>query len=228
MTVARHPLLAESPFDQAPVPGRPNPYWDEIRTLRLDRDVQHYAGTDHAIPVELDDPIQRRLVRTYAHAIPTPSDLDWIADVLDGRAVVEVAAGNGYWAWQLTLAGVKDVAAFDRDPYGDARADGPGPRYHRVDHGEHEVAARYSDRALMLCWPPPGEPLAADALRAYAGDLLIYVGEPKGGCTADRAFFHALASGWRSLGHSPRHVTYGGLHCRVEAYKRLARSKAGQ
>ncbi|UKD50805.1 hypothetical protein L3Q65_00485 (plasmid) [Amycolatopsis sp. FU40] len=212
-------LLAESPYDQQPVPSRPNPYWQEVRSLPLDRLADVYAGTDHAIPVKLDGHYYPKLVQTYAHAIPTPADVDWIADVLDGRGVVEVGAGNGYWAWQISMAGA-DVRAYDRTPYCSVPGTAPGPRYHSVERGGHEVAAACPDRALLLCWPPSENPLAADALRAYTGDLLVYVGEHVGCSTADDDFFDLLEDGWTSLGHSPRHVTYGGLHCGVTAYRR--------
>jgi hypothetical protein len=39
--------------------------------------------------------------------------------------------------------------------------------------------------------------MAADALQAYRGDLLLYVGEGRGGYNADRRFFDALEARWR-------------------------------
>jgi hypothetical protein len=51
-------------------------------------------------------------------------------------------------------------------------------------------------RALFLCWPSYRDPFAARALTAFAGAVLLYVGEPAGGHTADDAFFEQLAREW--------------------------------
>ncbi|MET9263769.1 hypothetical protein [Amycolatopsis sp. NPDC004079] len=100
------PLLAESPYDQQPEPGRPNPYWQGIRSLPLDRDAAGYAGT--------------------GHAIPTPADIDWIAAVLDGRSVVEVGAGTGTGPWQLSMAGA-GVSRAAASPAEELRRPAAGP-----------------------------------------------------------------------------------------------------
>lgn len=66
---------------------------------------------------------------------PTPT---WIAAILGDRGVVEVGAGKGYWARQLSTAGWTGwptAATLRRHP-----RDRTGPRYHL---GEHEVAAAH-------------------------------------------------------------------------------------
>jgi hypothetical protein len=94
-----------------------------------------------------------------------------------------------------------------------------------VEQGDAAAASRHSDRALMLCWPPKELPcaacqqqgreqdsrglfLASDALSAYRGDVLIYVGEWEGrsgsveslspfGETGGPRFQQQVASSWR-------------------------------
>lgn len=221
------PMLG-SAYDQAPTTQ--NPYWDIVRLLPLDRSIDYYDGSGHATQV---DGYARRvgrdylasrdqLCKTYAYAIPTPDDLVWLASTLDGRGVVEIGTGTGYWAWQLHQAGV-DVLAVDEFP-GEANTFCGPTQYHPVLQAGPRTAKHHPDRALMLCWPPYGHFMAAQSLEHYTGDLLIYIGEPSGGCTADDDFFEMLEKDWDHLGHSPRHVTYAGIHCYVEAYARKGAS----
>lgn len=199
-----------------------NPYWDIVRRLPLD---PFEWGSEIRVEGYLHDPRVRgryiasrhQLAKTYAWSIPAPNDIAWIAGLLEGRGVIEVGAGTGYWAWQLSQSGV-DVRAYDIAPGGNHWCG--TVQYHPVLLGEAEVASLYGDRALFLCWPPYDQPLAADALRAYDGDLLIHAGEGEGGCTGDDDFYRLLSSEWTEIGDSPGHVTFSGIHCWLTAYRR--------
>jgi hypothetical protein len=173
------------------------------------------------------------LRRLYAWAVPTPEALDAVTAV-SPRGVVDVGAGTGYWAHLLRRRGV-DTLAYDAVPVDDAAAHNghhtlPGsgaaaPPFARVLRaGAADAARAHPERTLLLCWPPPegedagpqaGRTMALDALAAYAGSTLIYVGEDDGaadaaalsatthapgagrrGATAGPAFHGALAAGW--------------------------------
>lgn len=54
------------------------------------------------------------------------------------------------------------------------------------------MSQQHPDRALGLVWPPYGDKMAAEALIHYEGDIVIYVGEGRGGCTADDTFLELL------------------------------------
>lgn len=211
------PLLG-SESDQGTV-GE-NPYWDIVRRLPLDPSCRTGGPTEVEGFPRFGDSYavgRRQLTKSYAWAIPTPGDIAWIVETLDGRDVVEVGAGTGYWAWQLGQSGV-DVAAYDAKPFENHWCG--GAKYHSVRKGGPEMAAEFPRRALMLCWPPYDDPMAEDALSCYKGDLLIYVGESDGGCTAGDGFFRLLERDWTHIGDSPAHVTFSGIHCYVEAYAR--------
>lgn len=220
-TGAQLPPLHKTIYDQRP--AGENPYWDIVRLMPLD---SLFSGGLWGREVAVDGykchvdgrhvVVRNQLTLTYAWAIPTPADIAWIASLVRGRGIVEIGAGTGYWAWQLSQALVH-VVAFDRKPGGNWYCG--TTQYHPVHHGGPEQAAKFPNRALMLCWPPFEDPMAADALRAYAGDTLIFIGE-HGGCTGDEEFFKLLAADWVHIGDSPRHVTFTGVHCHVEAYRR--------
>lgn len=150
----------------------------------------------------------------------TASALDAIARSSGARGIVEIGAGTGHWAAALRQHdSAVDVVAYDNasaipeargvrpsplasakggDSFGDARgskrAGSSGGVILGVD-GTH-AATRHPERALLLVAPPPGA-AAAQWLTAYRGDLLLYVGEGRGGAHADQAFFDIVERGWR-------------------------------
>ena len=127
-------------------------------------------------------------VKHYAWAIPTEEAIEAIVEC---GPVVEIGAGSGYWASLIAQKG-GDVVAYDQhDP--ESNPDYPFEQgWFEVQRGGPEKAAEHSDRALFLCWPPYDAPFAADCVKAYQGDTIIFVGEGSGGCTADNDFFRAV------------------------------------
>jgi hypothetical protein len=173
---------------------------------------EHYPT--FAEVVELDDGgracigHRNRVTSTWTWAIPSPDVLDYMTDVLNGRPVVELGAGNGYWAWMLSQYGI-DVNAYDIAPIGHAdswfsrkkkdqlldetdwKDDHPPREFHPVKKGSIEVLRKRvnANRVLFLCWPPYSSDFAYQAVKEFQGDTVIYIGEPAGGCTADWKFF---------------------------------------
>lgn len=209
--------LAGTPLDDGPVCE--NPYWDLVRLAP--RSSLGYSPDPWEIDwFGFDGPSVYRqdMTALYAWSIPSPADLGWMLDQLDGRGVIEIGAGNGYWAWLLRQLGV-DVTAVD---------DGSWRRawkavWSHVATGGPETAAAHPDRALLLIWPPHGAAMAAQSLAAYTGDLVIYAGEGDGGATGDDDFHDALETGWEPISRAPHHPTYYGIHCRLTAYRRRTR-----
>ena len=162
------------------------------------------------------------LTQVFACAICSPGTLAWLVDALDGTPVVEMGAGTGYWAWLLTQAGV-DVVAYDREP-----RDGP----HRVDlspdlsrgyvpvrRGGPRDVAGHADRALLLVWPPHRAPMAAGALDAFAGDLLVHVGEFYG-ATGNARFFKMLERDFELVSSCPDFVSWAGMRDGASLWRR--------
>lgn len=148
-----------------------------------------------------------RLVKKYAWAIPTNEALDAIARHAP-QGIIEIGAGTGYWASLLRERGV-DVLAFDMAPLAPAGHAAPYlNRYHgdalpwtQVELGTEHILMGdlHHERALFLCWPPYADDMAANALRFYRGDTLIYIGESGGGCTGDDAFHGMLEQAWEEV-----------------------------
>lgn len=220
---ARRPVLddglgriAESAYDQLTPPGVDNPYWELVRQLPSVLDPREGVRPDgfaRELPVG-----HHLLTKRYAWAIPSPGDVAWLAQVVGRRGLVEIGAGSGYWAWQARQAGI-DVIAYEpadssTNPYTD------GTEYASIRREGHTAARHHPDRALLLCWPSHNVPWPAEALHAYRGDLLVYIGPDQGGNCADDGFFELLDRAWTPIGSSPYHVPWRHTRSTMTAYRR--------
>ena len=180
-----------------PAPSRDgylhNPYLDEFQRW------QDRPGIDDRL-WELRDAMFD-LKAAYAYAIPTRAALKLLAA---HAPIVEIGAGAGYWAYLLRQMGV-DVMAYDHEPpdgtYRNIYFEG-GRAWTEVLEGGPEMVPKHGDRALFLCWPPPGSPMAEACLEAFAGDVVVWAGEWRRAC-ATEAFFDALDRSFEEIAAEP-------------------------
>lgn len=199
-----------------------NPYWDIVEPSLTTRNGRRTVDGGRPSGSARLGYAQTILQSVYAYAIPSPETLAWIADGCDGKPIVEIGAGRGYWAAQLAAIGCP-IAAYDSEPPSTAAnlsfpsAPGQPDVWHSVsDLTEYNThTASLEKHALFLCWPPGwSNPMASEALAAYekiGGDRVVFIGEPKGGKTADDAFFAALASRWRLESQDTQFVSWWNL-----------------
>jgi hypothetical protein len=219
--------IAGGRYDQNILRGTQNPYWEIIRQMPLETMGSSFGThrpepTDHLILAD-DDFRQfadrRNLCATFSWSIPSPLDIAWIKKRLKGRGIIEPGAGLGYWAWQLTQAGV-DVAAYELVEWADNAYAAREPWF-PVLPGDHDAPRHHPDRAMLLCWPSYSEPWASWSLSSYTGNQLFYVGEGPGGCCADDGFFDLLEAEWEEVDICPAHISWWGIHCYLTEYRRL-------
>lgn len=152
--------------------------------------------------------LRRDMVREYSWAIPNEEALS----ALESQGpILEVGAGRGYWAYLLRARGV-DVAAFDIEPKS-------GP-WTEITRGSHEVAAEHPERTLFLCWPTYADEWASQAVDMYPGDTVIYVGEGRGGCTADDTFHYRLSEKYGLAERIVENPQWRGIHDRMYIFTR--------
>lgn len=226
-------------FGKPRPPAIQNPAWDYMQTVPpCEYQLDHYNSSD--IIQNPDGSVEfvghrSRVTALWSWAIPAPEILTFIVNALDGRSVVEVGAGCGYWAWMLTQYGV-NVDAYDVAPVGHEgswfqesrlkdespwRKDFPIREYHPVAFGATGVLKRpeYANRVLFLCWPNYSNPFARRAVQSFQGDTIIYIGEGEGGCCGDDAFFEVLSKEWDVLDERAM-VQWGGINDWVTIYTR--------
>jgi hypothetical protein len=155
-----------------------------------------------------------KLCQEYSWAIPDDEALDIIAKY---GPIVEIGAGGGYWAHLLRERGV-DVLAYDCCPGSNLWVK---RSWAAVRVGGPEKAAKLPQRTLFLCWPPYDEPMAAECLKAYRGNKVIYIGEDGWGCTGDQEFHEILGRDWEQIEY---HCipTWDGIHDGLTVYRRRA------
>jgi hypothetical protein len=220
-------------FNQ-PIPeGVQNPYWDIVRRIpgrpyiygpMIEPDGYWSWTFDAESMIKAMEAGLTRfhLCARYSWAIPTPGDIKWLEDKLMGQHIVEIGAGSGYWAWQITQGGMQ-IDAYDPKPPGEDNGFNTHQLYHPVKQDDHQVAAGYPDRALMISWPVYGASYAADALKIYQGDTFVYIGEHMSGCCGDDDLFIELEENWELEDYCGAHVVWWGVHDRLEIYRRKSR-----
>lgn len=168
------------------LPISANEYSDAVGKLPAE---YTQGGCRQNAPVPFQIKIERdRLRSRYAWAIPSDEAIKAIADF--APRIVEIGAGSGYWAHLLSAAGA-NVAALDDWSWGR-----PRHLWFPVAPGGEGALAFSAGRSLLIVWPPRagevGQDMAANALRTWRGDRLVYVGEVLRG-HATPEFFAALA-----------------------------------
>lgn len=150
--------------------------------------------------VEWWDGCRDLLCNLYAYATVSSDVLDKLMLFLEknkgivGATVVEVGAGTGYIAKLLQERGVQ-VEAWDIQPPRSCASvineyHGQTPTFVSVRKQSKLYKGIYTDKVLMLCYPPPGSSMAYDTLKEYLkgnGKCLIHIGEFKG-LTGDSRF----------------------------------------
>ncbi|MEU7140743.1 hypothetical protein ABZ942_14925 [Nocardia sp. NPDC046473] len=208
-----------------------NPYWDIVASSVSVRDGHRVIDGGRTQGSARLGYAQTILQSTYAYAVPAPETIAWMQSFCDGRPVIELGAGRGYWAAQLERAGVP-VDAYDVEPPDRAEnvsfpgAAGQRDVWHPVENLA-ESAERLRDSAnhvLFLCWPPGwGDQMASKALNEFeraGGERVVFVGEPQGGKTGDDAFFAALESNWRLAAEDSGYVSWWNLADAAQGWTR--------
>lgn len=243
-----------------------DPLWSSLGNHRFQPD--QFAGFKDALGNWKTEGSERLVdhrawvTSQWSWAIADPETITFMVEWLAGRSVVEIGAGSGYWAYLLAQSGV-DITCYDIAPIGHEdswfhgakssrhvgkdEVEAPPKEWYPVNEGGPEVLAlpENTDRVLFLCWPNYDTSFAYDAVKAYQGDFVIYIGEGDGGCNGDDKFW-ALMEGeadwwdaedrakaadrgdprtlirreWEEIEFHPM-VQWSGLHDNLNIFKRL-------
>jgi len=196
-------------------PGE-NPYLDLVRLLAGLPSGSVSSDLSWSVPGGLGNVLnlvarRRELAALLSWAIPADGALSVLSQY---APLVECGAGTGYWAALLRARGA-DVTASDLAPvrrtWTQVRA-----------AGAVATVKASRGRTLFLCWPPHDDDSASYAgLRAYRGELLLYLGGGQGGPTGTRRFHAELALNWSPI-EQVAVPTWPGLQDRLVVYRRNA------
>ena len=133
------------------------------------------------------------------------------------RPMVSVGAGTGALERALVTHRGADIRATDCG----ANHYGFIDKHYPIARLKAQNAVRkYPDRAVLMSWPSYDQSWPYETARAMApGQLLYYIGESIGGCTADDAFHEYLKSDF-TPGDSVGITQWNGLHDHLEIWRK--------
>ena len=164
---------------------------------------------------------RRNFIHEYGWSVPNEEAINSIKDFVENDSILEIGSGLGTWAKLLQSEGISVTPTdLSLDPKENPYIIEKKP-YTNVDQINADKAIKKygNHKVLMMVWPPYDSPMAYNALKLFAGDKLIFVGEGHGGCTADGNFFNLLESDWNHVENVfiPR---WSGIHDSLSLYKR--------
>lgn len=199
-------------------------YAEAHRTLKAVEDVQVDDAIERLLaPAKL----RRGYIQTYGFSIITAEELEVLVGMLSGKRVLEVGAGSGYISRLLSERGV-DMTASESggwSKYGQAGA----VAYQRDHEGNSLELVGTGFDAVLMAWPPLGDPFAAEvARRMGAGQTLIHLGEGAGGCTGDHDFSNEIRAESRWAAEetlsdqlNQRHLRFDGMRDHWQVMRRI-------
>jgi hypothetical protein len=154
------------------------------------------------------------LVTEFGFAIPCIKALKTIKKYAD-QGIVEVGAGTGYWT-QL-LKGIKvDCIATDSQT-------GEYPFKHNTEVEKLDAVSavrKYYPRNVLMVWPCYDHPWAYQtALELKVGQTLIFIGDGRGGCTADDSFFSLMSTECFVMKDRVAIPQWDGIHDYIQIYE---------
>ena len=147
------------------------------------------------------------LVKEYSWAVPTEDVIRYCAQFDD---LLEIGAGNGYWASLIEeMSG--DVQPTDQSP--------PEDTYTEVKQQIWQnLIPEIQERPVLMVWPPYNEGVAAGVAR-HSPNHILYVGESRGGCTGEDEFFDIVEEQYGLVGKLDI-PSYTGIHDNFFHYAR--------
>lgn len=208
-----------------------NPFLDELKQFKHFQSVEQHRQESYDYAQVLNWDIERyndeiyllkyrdKLRQKYSYAIPCEEAIDVICEY---SPIMEIGSGTGYWANLIAQKG-GDIIAMELD-------DKENPYFDKEQIGSHypvklipenkEILSVPDVFSLFLCWPPYDTDMAYKYINAYRGNILIYIGEGEGGCTANDQFFNVLENQWK-LERTVFIPQFPGIHDYLAIYRRI-------
>lgn len=136
---------------------------------------------------------RRRYEAEHGNCRATPEAIRTVAAL---SPLVEIGASRGHWQRALSTAGAT-VVSFDKW-VGGANLPAHMAPVGKVFPGDERAIRLHRDKTLLLVYPPPGD-MALRCVGEYQGDVLVYVGEGRGGANGCDELFDVLDAEWEAV-----------------------------
>jgi len=145
----------------------------------------------------------------YSYAIPSP---EAIKKIISLSPIIEIGAGNGYWAYEISKAG-GDIIAFDNNSWRMTWT----KKWFTVMQGDEQKINDFPKRTPMICWSPE---FGLETIKNKNTKQFIHIGEGNGGCTNSDEFFDYLDDNYE-LEYELELPQWPGINDRLEIWKRV-------
>lgn len=163
---------------------------------------------------------RRRYSREFGFCLLTEECIFLLAALCKGKRVLEAGSGSGWLAEQLAQQGI-EITAADWTDYSQPRDKNRGypmRSVFRLDyHGDAVALLPGHFDVVLLVWPNFDTLFGENVAHAmHSGQVMIFEGEEKGGCTATDEFFNVLSTDFEclsveTLALNEHHRTFPGL-----------------
>jgi len=210
-----------------------NPFFDELKQFKFFQSIEdHRTQTyDNAETFEWNietfyDEMKvtshrERLKEKYSYAIP---NAEAIKVICHHSPIMEIGSGTGYWSNLISQEGGEIIAiehAEESKGYFKPENIGKHHPVKIIEKHNDEILSVPDLFTLFICWPPYDTSMAYKYLKAYKGNTFIYIGESRGGCTANESFFNLLDQKW-CLERTVSIPQFPSIHDYLAVYRRIS------
>lgn len=192
--------------------------WDEIKEAGPKENPDIYDISEYTRRWEF--------IEQYSFAVPSRESIKKIAKFVGTDSILEIGAGSGLWSYLISQEGISVTSVDDYSWNKKQQVPGKdniliGYYYPIKKSNGTKAVKKFADHnVLLLCWPPYHNNMAANALKAFSGTKVIYIGEGRGGCTGNDEFHRLLEVDLKQVDHC-RIPQWPGIHDSVWFYQEI-------
>ena len=127
---------------------------------------------------------------TFSYSNPNLSALQIMIEYSKGKRTLAIGSRNGFWEKLFEILGGIIIPT-------DPNIDEELLKFHDgiLQYDAVEAVKKFATEVLFMSWPEEGT-YAYDGLLEFKGDTFFFIGECRGGSTADNSFFDLLEKEW--------------------------------
>jgi hypothetical protein len=189
---------------------------DETMAKRANQS-RNKRDTPFGRKLQLEYQKRRLFTNLLAWAVPSPEAIATIQQFVGSTPILEIGSGRGLWAHLLQLNQVS-VIPTDQTPR--------QMTFTQIESIDATAAVEkylQPGGCLMTCWPDGLSSYATDAVKRGLDkgllEKVIYIGEPRDGCTGDDEF-HAIMEKQFTLVQQVKITQWWGIHDDLRLYQR--------
>ena len=169
---------------------------------------------------------RKKFIREYGFSVYSKETLNVLAQFLkdQGNTALEVFAGSGYLS---TLLANRNVSVTASDKGAECFDKYKISNVYKRDIECDVLALNTAEfKTIIMAWPEMNTNAYLIARKMQPGQLLVYIGEDEGGCTATEEFFNELRDNWEPLKEvqdslNEHHYSFLSIYDRFFVYRKL-------